>query len=71
MGTNLKVYLPALDRELDVKIARIAVMGSYATWKATKALDQYDLKTFEVEARPAKTSDVKDIMAGMTAIIRN
>lgn len=71
VGTNLKVYLPALDRELDVKIARIAVMGSYATWKATKALDQYDLKTFEVEARPAKTSDVKDVLSGMTAIIRN
>ena len=62
--------MPALDREIDVKIARIAVMGSYSTWKATKALDQYDLKTFEVEARPAKASDVKDVIAGMTAIIK-
>lgn len=71
VGTNLQVYIPAVDRTIDVKIARIAVMGSYATWKATKALDQYDLKTFEVEARPAKTSDVKDVVAGMTAIIKN
>ncbi|MBR3513605.1 MAG: HlyD family efflux transporter periplasmic adaptor subunit [Bacteroidaceae bacterium] len=70
VGSNLRVYLPALDREIDVKIARIAVMGSYSTWKATKALDQYDLKTFEVEARPAKASDVKDVIAGMTAIIK-
>ena len=70
VGTNLQVYLPALDRTIDVKIARIAVMGSYATWKATKALDKYDLKTFEVEARPAKASDAKDVIAGMTAIIK-
>ena len=70
VGSNLKVYVPALDRTIDVKIARIAVMGSYATWKATKALDKYDLKTFEVEARPAKASDVKDVIAGMTAIIK-
>ena len=28
VGSNLRVYLPALDREIDVKIARIAVMGS-------------------------------------------
>ncbi|MCR5820157.1 MAG: HlyD family efflux transporter periplasmic adaptor subunit [Bacteroidaceae bacterium] len=70
VGTNLKVYIPALDKDIDVKIARIAVMGSYSTWKATKALDQYDLKTFEVEARPAKGSDVKDVIAGMTAIIK-
>ena len=71
VGSNLQVYIPAVDRTIDVKIARIAVMGSYATWKATKALDQYDLKTFEVEARPAKASDVKDVIAGMTAIIKN
>ena len=71
VGTNLKVYIPALDKDIEVKISRIAVMGSYSTWKATKALDQYDLKTFEVEARPAKASDVKDVIAGMTAIIKN
>ena len=45
-------------------------MGSYATWKATKALDQYDLKTFEVIARPVNQADVQDILAGMTVIIK-
>ena len=45
-------------------------MGSYATWKATKALDKYDLKTFEVTARAVNNADVKDVLAGMTAIIK-
>ncbi len=70
VGMEMKVYAPAVDRELMVRIAGINVMGSYATWKATKALDKYDLKTFEVTARPVNQADVKDILAGMTVIIK-
>lgn len=69
-GMEIKVYAPAVDRELMVRIVGINVMGSYATWKATKALDKYDLKTFEVTARPVNQEDVKDILAGMTVIIK-
>lgn len=68
--TELNVYLPALDREMKARITSINVMGSYATWKATKALDQYDLKTFEVTAYPVEGADKKDILAGMTVIIK-
>ena len=70
VGMEMDVYAPAVDRELKVRIAGINVMGSYATWKATKALDQYDLKTFEVVARPVNQADVEDILAGMTVIIK-
>jgi HlyD family secretion protein len=70
LDTELNVYVPAVDRELKVKVTSINVMGSYATWKATKALDQYDLKTFEVTAYPVNQTDIKDVLAGMTAIIR-
>ena len=70
IGTELTIYAPAVDRELKVKITSMNVMGSYATWKATKALDQYDLKTFEVTARPVNNDDVKDVLAGMTVIIK-
>ncbi len=70
LDTELNVYVPAVDRELKVKVTSINVMGSYATWKATKALDQYDLKTFEVTAYPVNQADIKDILAGMTAIIK-
>lgn len=70
LDTELNIYVPAVDREMKVKVATINVMGSYATWKATKALDQYDLKTFEVTAYPVNQADIKDVLAGMTVIIR-
>ena len=69
-GMEKTIYVPALDRELTVRITTMNVMGSYATWKATKALDKYDLKTFEVTARAVNNADVKDVLAGMTAIIK-
>ncbi len=69
-GMEKTIYVPALDRELNVCITTMNVMGSYATWKATKALDKYDLKTFEVTARPVNQADIKDVLAGMTVIIK-
>ena len=69
-GMEKTIYVPALDRELTVRITTMNVMGSYATWKATKALDKYDLKTFEVTARAVNDADVKDILAGTTVIIK-
>lgn len=70
LDKEISIYVPAVDRDLTVRVTSVNVMGSYATWKATKALDQYDLKTFEVTARPVNQADVKDILAGMTAIIK-
>lgn len=70
LDTELDVYIPAVDRTVKVRITSINVMGSYATWKATKALDKYDLKTFEVTAYPVNKADIKDVLAGMTVIIK-
>ncbi|MBP3727211.1 MAG: efflux RND transporter periplasmic adaptor subunit [Bacteroidaceae bacterium] len=68
MGTTLRVYSPALDKELDLKVYYIKDQGSYATWKATKTTGQYDLKTFEVKARPLQKVD--GLRPGMSLIIR-
>jgi HlyD family secretion protein len=43
--------------------------GSYAVWKATKSNGQYDLKTFEVKARPVTTID--GLRPGMSLIIKD
>ena len=40
VGTEVKVYIPAYDKEVDVKVTRIKEVGTFATWKATKALDK-------------------------------
>jgi HlyD family secretion protein len=44
----------------------ISNMGDYATWRASKP-GQYDLKTFEVKARPAQVNS--EWRVGMTAVI--
>lgn len=69
VGTEMDVYVPAFDRNVRVKIDRIKDVGSFASWKATKALDRYDLKTFEVEAYPVNPNDVKGLRVGMTAVL--
>jgi HlyD family secretion protein len=67
MGKVFKVKVPALkDQVVEVKVIYIKALASYATWKATKTTGQFDVKTFEVRARP--TSKVTDLRPGMTAI---
>lgn len=69
VGTEFEAYMPALDRKVALRVSRIKEVGSYAVWKATKALDQYDLKTFEVKAVPADGAELGDVKPGMTAVV--
>ncbi len=69
VGTEFEAYMPALDRTVALRVSRIKEVGSYAVWKATKALDQYDLKTFEVKAVPADGAELGDVKPGMTAVV--
>ncbi|MCR4919747.1 MAG: HlyD family efflux transporter periplasmic adaptor subunit [Prevotella sp.] len=68
VGQELTAYVPAFDKEIRMKVYYIKDMGSYAVWKATKANGQYDMKTFEVKARPIDTLD--GLRPGMSLIIR-
>ena len=68
VGRELTAYLPALDIAVPGRITRMKDVGSFAVWKATKALDRFDLKTFEVRARPA--SPVEGLHPGMSAVLR-
>ena len=52
-----------------MKVYYMKDQGSYATWKATKASGQYDLKTFEVKARPVEA--VEGLLPGMSLVIKN
>lgn len=64
----IKVYVPALDKEVEMKIYYRKDLGSYATWKATKAAGSFDLKTFQVKAR--FVSDGDKILPGMSLIYK-
>lgn len=68
MGTLINVKIPALGyEEHTLKISYIKVLASYATWKATKTTDQFDVKTFEIRAIP--TAPIADLRPGMSAIL--
>lgn len=68
-GTETEVYVPAFDKNVKVRIARVKEVGSYAVWKATKALDRYDLKTFELKAVPVDSDPLPGVRPGMSAIL--
>lgn len=69
VGTETEVYMPAFDKQVAVRITKIKDVGTFAVWKATKALDGFDLKTFEVKARPLNPEDLKDVRSGMSVIM--
>lgn len=67
MGKVFNVKIPALNNKIvTVKVDYIKALASYATWKATKTSGQFDVKTFEVRARPIKS--IADLRPGMTAL---
>lgn len=69
IGSVITAYAPAFKKDIKMKVYYIKDQGSYATWKATKANGQYDLKTFEVKAKPLK--EYEGLRPGMSVIIRN
>ena len=67
VGTEITAFVPAFNQEVKMKVYHIKDQGSYAVWKATKANGQYDLKTFEVKARP--TEKFEGLRPGMSLIL--
>lgn len=69
VGDEITAYSPAFDKNIKLKVFYIKDQGSYAVWKATKSNGQYDLKTFEVKARPVEKID--GLRPGMSLIVKN
>lgn len=69
VGTETEVYLPAFDKRIPVRIIKMKDVGTFAVWKATKALDGFDLKTFEVKARPLNAERLENVRSGMSVIM--
>jgi len=68
IGTVLDATFPALGEGIvKLKIYYISPLGDFATWHATKASGDFDLKTFEVRARPLDT--VEGMRPGMSSIV--
>lgn len=69
LGDSITVEIPALDgMSAKARIYYVRDMGSYATWRATKATGDWDSRTFEVKART--TDQIPDLRPGMTVLYR-
>jgi HlyD family secretion protein len=68
MGATLRVRVPALgSRTVELRVFYVAPVGDFAAWRATSAQGGFDLKTFEVRARPVQP--VEGLRPGMTVIV--
>ena len=68
IGKTFTAYVPAFSKDIQMKVYYMKDQGSYAVWKATKANGQYDLKTFEVKARPVEP--MEGLRPGMSLVIK-
>ena len=65
-GSFITAYSPAFKKEYRLKVYYMKGEDEYATWKSTKADKDYDLKTFEIRARPVERN--KELRPGMLLI---
>ncbi|WP_342732815.1 efflux RND transporter periplasmic adaptor subunit [Bradyrhizobium sp. B117] len=68
VGDRFDVRIPALDdRSVTVEVKLIATKGEYASWRATRASGDFDLRTFSIRAYPVKP--VPELRPGMSAYL--
>ena len=68
IGDTFTAFVPAFNKDIKMKVYAMKDAGSYATWKATKTTGQYDLKTFQVKARPI--NKFEGLRPGMSLIVK-
>lgn len=66
-GTEINVWIPALDIKTTMTVFYIKDLGSYANWQATKATGDYDARTFEMKARPKEK--IENFRPGMSVVL--
>src|SRR3974390_1768697 len=68
VGDSFDVRIPALaDRRITVEVKFIATKGEYASWRATRATGDFDLRTFSIRAYPVEK--VPELRPGMSAYV--
>ena len=68
LGKVFHAYVPALgNKKIDYKVYYISPRANYATWRSTRMDSGYDMKTFEVRARPVEK--VANLRPGMSVLV--
>ena len=68
VGTEFDARIPGLgDQLVRFKVTHVAVMGDFATWRATDTRQGFDMKSFQLEARPLQPVD--GLRVGMSVLV--
>lgn len=68
VGAEFDASIPGLgDQTVRFKVTHVAVMGDFATWRATDTRQGFDMKSFQVEARPLQP--VEGLRVGMSVLV--
>lgn len=68
LGQEFEGRIPALANQVvRFKVSHVAVMGDFATWRATDTRQGFDMKSFQVEARPLVP--LAGLRAGMSVLV--
>jgi HlyD family secretion protein len=67
LGSVISGIVPALaDTRIEFRVYFVNPAGDYATWRATRQSSGYDIKSFEVRARPVAATP--DLRPGMSVL---
>jgi len=68
LGAEFEGRLPALEqRAVRFKVFHSAALPDFATWRATRADQGFDARTFEVKARPL--APIEGMRPGMSVLV--
>lgn len=69
-GTKIQVTIPALGEEdYTFEVSHVSVMGDFATWRTTDPSQGFDMRSFEIEARPV--NPIKGLRVGMSVLFED
>lgn len=69
LGERFWGKVPALGGEtIEWEVYYISPLGNYATWRTTRQMSGYDMRTFEIHARP--TIVAEGLLPGMSVIVQ-
>lgn len=68
VGKKFMATVPGLGGEYEFVVTYISPEASYATWSATRTTGEFDIKTFEVRAKPTK-KNIENLRTGMSVLV--
>lgn len=68
IGRTIRGDVPAIaTTNIKWEICYIAPLGNYATWRTTHLAEGYDMRTFEIHARPV--GEIEGLYSGMSVLV--